>query len=100
MHLNKIYFIFQICAILIIAPCEEATKEAQKTSYISYKLLNDMPVCNKQQGMRDDLTLLAQQSYYHSPTFNAAGFYQINHTLLSCILASVTSYLIVLIQFN
>lgn len=85
---------------MIVGPCDAATREAQKTSYISNKLLNDLPVCSKQQCIKEDLILLAQHTYQHSPKFSADGFYYIDHTLLSSILASVTSYLIVLIQLN
>lgn len=85
---------------MIVIPCDEATQEAQKTSYLSHKLINDLPVCNKQQNMKEDLILLAQHTYQHSPKFSAYGFYYIDHMLLSSMLASVTSYLIVLIQLN
>lgn len=86
--------------VLLAASCDMATKEAQKISTISYKLLAELPKNPEMYMVREELLILAQQSTTKSPYFSAAGFFNVDHTMLSTILGTFASYIVVIIQFN
>lgn len=76
--------------------------EAMKTSSICYILLNDIPTIPKterDQILKEELLLLAQQVNGHKPCVQASGFFYVNYSMIGFIVASITSYLIVSIQF-
>lgn len=87
--------------VLIATSCEKATKEANLTACICYRILSKLPSSSKKlKPIRKDVLLLAHQTSNLVPYFNAWGFFKINHTMISKILGSVATYIIVLIQFN
>ncbi|XP_015832937.2 putative gustatory receptor 28b [Tribolium castaneum] len=88
--------------ILLAYGCAGATSEAEKIAKICFYWLNEiptMPVSIKDQTIKEELALLAQQSTSRTPKFSAAGFFPVDFTLLGFIFGSVTSYIIISIQF-
>lgn len=86
---------------MVAASCDSAAKEAYKTASIAYKLLARLPInpTDAQEVLKEDLILLCNQSANRCPIFSAAGFFNVDLTMLSSIVASVTTYFIVIIQF-
>lgn len=87
-------------SILLAVPCELAAKEAKYTGILSYKLLIQIPRSSGNSAIREELNILIQQSTNRPPYFSAAGFFNVDYTMLLIILGSFTSYLVVIIQFN
>lgn len=87
-------------AVLLAVSCEKATKEAQNLGTISYKLLARIDRTPETAHIREELFILAQQVTHRCPYFSAAGFFNVDYTMLFIILGSFTSYLVVIIQFN
>lgn len=89
--------------IVIAVTCEKTTREARRTATICYKLLLDVPpICSTMQEriLKEELILLAQQATHQCPYFSAAGFFNVDYSMLFGLLGTVTSYVIVLIQIN
>lgn len=89
--------------VVVAVTCDMTTKEAQRTATVCYNLLLDVPaVSNNVQDkiLREELILLAQQATHQCPYFSAAGFFNVDYTMLFGLLGTVTSYIIVLIQIN
>ncbi|KRT83084.1 hypothetical protein AMK59_3661, partial [Oryctes borbonicus] len=96
--------IFSLIVGALLANLAHSTiLEIQNTSHLSYKLLQQIPCKTTSailQEMREDLVLLSEQMSLRTPHFSAAGFFNIDYTMLFNVLSSITSYLVVLIQFN
>lgn len=86
--------------VILAASCDLATKEAKKTGFLCYKLTQEISACSQPQDVKDDLILFAQLATNQAPYFTAAGFFNVDYTMLLSILGSVTAYIVVLIQFN
>lgn len=59
-----------------------------------------MPEKLQDRALREQLYLLAQLSSQRCPSFSAAGFFKVDYSMLLALFGSVTSYVIVVIQFN
>ncbi|KAI4457571.1 invertebrate gustatory receptor [Holotrichia oblita] len=89
--------------ILLASIANSTINEAQNTSNVSYKLLQYVPPSSnniQDRELREDLLLLSEQSSLRTPCFTAAGFFNVDYTMLFTLLSSITSYLVVLIQFS
>lgn len=86
--------------VLLSSSCEYATKEAKKISDVCYKILSEVPKRTEMAEIREELMMLAEQSSLRSPSFSAAGFFNVDHGMLFTILGSFASYIVVMIQFN
>nr|XP_022912130.1 putative gustatory receptor 28a [Onthophagus taurus] len=88
----------------IIAPCDGTIGEVKQIPIVCYKLLHeisDKSTLNyREKCLRSELTLIALQSSTIIPNFSAAGFFNIDFTTFFTLMGFVTSYLVVLIQFN
>ncbi|XP_050303736.1 uncharacterized protein LOC126741385 [Anthonomus grandis grandis] len=81
---------------------EQITKEGEKTTRTCFYLLNKVPFQTKNEDenlVQDELKLFALQSYSNIPFLSAGGFFDINFRVLGLVISSVTSYLMVIIQF-
>lgn len=79
------------------------TNEAKKTGGICFSMLlmlDVIPENAQDTALRNELILLNQMAIHGCPIFTAAGFFSIDYSLILAIFGSVTSYMIVLIQFN
>ncbi|GJQ69283.1 hypothetical protein Trydic_g6420 [Trypoxylus dichotomus] len=102
--LMLIWSVFSLILGVLLANLAHSTVlEIQNTSRLSYKLLQYIPCDTSNmmlEEMREDLVLLSEQMSLRTPSFSAAGFFSIDYTMLFTLLSSITSYLVVLIQFN
>ncbi|KAF2893861.1 hypothetical protein ILUMI_12313 [Ignelater luminosus] len=92
-----------VMVVVIAATCDATTKEAQRTAKVCYSLLLDVPAFSnniQDQILREELSLLAQHATHQCPYFSAAGFFRVDYSMLFGLLATVTTYIIVLIQIN
>lgn len=93
---------FQGQAFLFSFYGEQITKEGEKTTRTCFYLLNKVPFQPKNDDEKlviDELKLFAFQSYSHIPCLSAGGFFDVNFRVLGLMISSVTSYLMVIIQF-
>ncbi|KAL1506220.1 hypothetical protein ABEB36_005619 [Hypothenemus hampei] len=80
----------------------QITKEGEKTTRICFYLLNKVSCQTKnldEKLVQEELMAFAFQSYCHIPSLSAGGFFDINFRVLGLMISSVTSYLMVIIQF-
>lgn len=72
---------------------ERSGRNVVKTCFLHQELL-EKPSC------KDELMLFARIIKELAPTFSAAGFFPVNQGVLSTLFSAVTTYLIIIIQFN
>ncbi|XP_018577463.1 uncharacterized protein LOC108915810 [Anoplophora glabripennis] len=86
----------------IAAACESLANEAGGITAICYTLLSEVssfPKTDYEAALRKELLLLAEQTGAGHPKVSAAGFFEVNFGMMGFVVASVTSYIIVTIQF-
>lgn len=91
---------FQVSYLLLVSSCDRTVREAGRISFMCYKLLYESSPFDRKTFSRYDITLLAMQSSATAVCFSAAGFFSMDYTTLFTLIGFVTSYLVVLIQFN
>ncbi|XP_074038711.1 uncharacterized protein [Leptinotarsa decemlineata] len=74
-------------------------KEANRTIVICYNLINNLKRRANYERLKEELQDLSQQVARRNPRLTASGFFVINLTMLGCIVSSVTSYIIIALQF-
>ncbi|XP_017776024.1 PREDICTED: putative gustatory receptor 28b [Nicrophorus vespilloides] len=89
-----------ITALAIFSACNHATDEIKLTSVISYNLIQELGEVPNDLNYKQELQELALLATNKCPSFSAAGFFAVNYSALFGLVGSITSYLIVLIQFN
>ncbi|XP_039282305.1 putative gustatory receptor 28b isoform X1 [Nilaparvata lugens] len=82
--------------VLIVFACVKTTEEASFTGILVHGLLNS----DLQPRMRKELMIFSQQILHQKITFTAAGFFVIDFTLINNVIGAVTTYLVILIQFQ
>jgi gustatory receptor len=90
-------FIFQASTSLLILACDAARSESYKTVFLCYKLREKFPDKSEEQK---ELLQLAQIVEVNKANFSAADFFDVNRNTLFGIFGTITTYLIVTIQFN
>ncbi|KAJ8926357.1 hypothetical protein NQ314_021286 [Rhamnusium bicolor] len=80
----------------IVMSCDGIEKSGRNVTKTCYRLQRGMSRC----VLRKELLALAQFTKTLNPKFTAAGFYTINQKVLAAIFSAVTTYLIIVIQFN
>ncbi|XP_044259377.1 uncharacterized protein LOC123007926 [Tribolium madens] len=91
-----------IFSVLLAHECASAVSASENITAICFSYLNKIPAIPKSYEefcLKEEICLLIQQVATRRPRFSAAGFFPVDFTLLGFILASVTSYVIVSIQF-
>ncbi|XP_023717531.1 putative gustatory receptor 28a isoform X3 [Cryptotermes secundus] len=69
---------------------------ANRTAVLVHKLLNK----TKDPGLKEELQLFSLQLLHRKVHFTAFGFFPLDFTLLYSITGAVTTYLVILIQFQ
>ncbi|XP_050519621.1 uncharacterized protein LOC126893453 [Diabrotica virgifera virgifera] len=92
--------LFQITTFSIAAASHYLCKESKNTVQICYDIINNSDL-NKiiNHNLLDQLTFLVQQVVYSSTSLSAAGFFDVNFSMMGFIVSSITSYIIVALQF-
>ncbi|XP_017785525.1 PREDICTED: uncharacterized protein LOC108568740 [Nicrophorus vespilloides] len=86
----------KVFGVMVIVSCDVVSANARKTANICYKILLEMHL--NDEG-REDLALFADQCS-SVDNFSAAGFFDINISLLLSLFGVVASNLIIIIQLN
>lgn len=76
--------------------CSNAASTSKKLSFLCYKLQEKITEASQ----IPTLLNLARELESNVATFSAAEFFEINNNTLFGILASATTYFIIIIQFN
>ncbi|XP_017773516.1 PREDICTED: putative gustatory receptor 28b [Nicrophorus vespilloides] len=86
-----------ILCVPLASSCNAAEEESQQTAIWCYSIISTLGGRRELAEVRKDLIMLASINTSH---YSAAGFFDVNHTMLFTLFGSVTSYLIVLIQLK
>lgn len=88
---------------MFIAVCHQSVHQAQITKDLCYKFLLSMPHAANYKEVRDmqtKLHILGEQFQSHNPVFTAAGFFDINYTLIAAAWTYMVSNLIISLTFK
>ncbi|KAJ8936753.1 hypothetical protein NQ314_012173 [Rhamnusium bicolor] len=85
-----------ISTTALIMSCDGVEKSGRNITTTCYIKLGAM----ENSMLRDELMLMAKCTEKLTPKFSAAGFFQVNQHVLATIFSSMTTYLIIIIQFN
>ncbi|XP_024892215.1 putative gustatory receptor 28a, partial [Temnothorax curvispinosus] len=89
---SVIYYIIKI--VLMVWACNSGTDQAAKIGITVHDLINN--TSDKQ--IKDELQLFSMQILHRENTFSAKGL-TVDATLLAAMVGSITTYLLILIQF-
>lgn len=81
----------------MIVCCDAANREVHKSATISFQMLPDM--ADTPTEVRK-LLFLAQQAANRCPQLSAANVFDVNISTLFALFGSITTYVVVVIQFN
>ncbi|KAJ8947057.1 hypothetical protein NQ318_019951 [Aromia moschata] len=88
--------LYVLFTVYIAMSCDAIEKNCKKISATCYLLQEGMPLS----PLRTELFLLGRYSGEVTSHFTAGGFFRVNQYLLMTLFSSVTTYLIVCIQFK
>ncbi|KAJ3652564.1 hypothetical protein Zmor_018517 [Zophobas morio] len=91
----SVVFLANIGTIALILLCDLVLDEAKTTTLLAYKLRQYALLVEKQE-ISDFITLMSD----NFPQFTAAGFFSVNKTTILNIMGTVTTFFIIIIQFN
>ncbi|XP_018568112.1 uncharacterized protein LOC108908248 [Anoplophora glabripennis] len=83
--------------ILITFACDSVVREANKLLKMCYNMQVHLPLLAREKEELDRLTNLIHNN---GPKFTAANFFEIKRSTLLSIIATTTTYMIVILQFN
>ncbi|RZC33331.1 7tm 7 domain containing protein, partial [Asbolus verrucosus] len=86
-----------ICTVSMIVACDLMVQAGDELVPLCYKLQEGLP---DHSLLRVELRRLGKFTSFNLPKISAAGFFEINRTTVLNIIATVTTYYIVVIQFN
>lgn len=88
---------------MFIAVCHQSVHQAHVTRNLCYKLLLSIPYSARQKDIREmqrKLHVLGEQFENHNPAFTAAGFFEINYSLITAAWTYMVSNLIISLTFK
>lgn len=83
--------------IYVALSCDFAHYEGNRIIKLCYNLGENFPL---KSPIRDELLELAEQAKYFSPKFISVGLFNINRRILLSMVTTITTYVIIIIQFN
>ncbi|XP_011705597.1 PREDICTED: putative gustatory receptor 23a, isoform B isoform X2 [Wasmannia auropunctata] len=89
---SMVYYILKLT--LIVWACETSKNQAQEIGTTIYSVLNN----TRNEQIKDELELFSLQILHCKSTFSAKGL-TIDATLLTAMFGSITTYILILIQF-
>lgn len=89
--------LFQIKAIILIVPCDATIKEAKQFITTCHKLQKN---CVTSSTDNKELLILLTTVTRTNAIYTAAGFFDIDRTTIFGLLSVITTYFIVIVQFN
>ncbi|XP_028135351.2 gustatory receptor for sugar taste 43a-like [Diabrotica virgifera virgifera] len=95
--LQSIWFMGHVGRVLIIVePCQSCINEHNKTSSV----ISDMLTYEVDDTIKKGMTMFSLQFNRWKLRFSSCGFFKISRALLTSIAGAVTTYLVILFQFN
>ncbi|XP_070156530.1 putative gustatory receptor 28b [Polyergus mexicanus] len=88
--------IYSLKIILVNSLCTGVSQEAYKTG----EIMQSFDGAGTDDDMREEITQFTQQIVLNSLNFTASGFFSIDNTLTGKFFATVTTYVVILIQMN
>lgn len=89
---------------MLLAICGDLSiTESKKTSNICYKLLLNFlntPTSLREKTTKEELFLLADLMSKRDVHFSAAGFFNIDYSMLFMIFGAIAAYLVIILQFK
>ncbi|XP_018566973.1 uncharacterized protein LOC108907400 [Anoplophora glabripennis] len=87
----------ELGAIILIACCDSVTQESDKLLSLCYKIEDDLPPFSME---REEIQKLRERIGNKRVSFKAAEFFEIRRPTILALLATTTTYTIVILQFN
>ncbi|KAJ8917988.1 hypothetical protein NQ315_011441 [Exocentrus adspersus] len=88
-----VYIISTVAIVMSCDGVEQSGKRIAKTCFLYQEVL-------EKPSFKEELVLFSRFATELAPSFTAAGFFQINQPVLATLFSAVTTYLIIIIQFN
>ncbi|EEB13498.1 Gustatory receptor PhGr6 [Pediculus humanus corporis] len=88
------YFLSQFFGIVIVSVL--SVQEAEKTANYLHELFID----NDDVDVKEEIEIFSLQLLHRKVEFNACGFFKLDFTLLYSMVGAVTTYIIILMQFQ
>ncbi|KAJ9599119.1 hypothetical protein L9F63_010387, partial [Diploptera punctata] len=95
-HVYVIFFYFLSKAIIIIYYCKICSSKANRTGVLVHQVLR----FTINEKIREELELFSLQLLHQKVQFTACGFFPLDFTLLYSVVGAVTTYLVILLQFQ
>lgn len=86
--------------ITLASNCDKVVKEARKTGAITYEILTNIPRGRNTDILREEFSIIGKRVTTRCPKFTAAGFFNVDYTMVFTILGAFTSYIVVIVQIN
>ncbi|XP_046751484.1 uncharacterized protein LOC124414562 [Diprion similis] len=90
------FFSFKI--FLIVDACSKTSSEAVRTGELIQELLDPTEIHNG--NIRDEINIFTLQLLQNPLSFTANGFFTLDYQMIRSIIASVTTFLVILIQMG
>lgn len=84
-------------SVFVIVYSDKVNKEIQRTGFVCYQILTEMPT-TIEEGSK--LLTLAEQASLTCPQISAGGVFNVNITTLCSLVGSLISYIIVFVPFD
>lgn len=91
--------LFQIVGFFIFSSADKVFFEIKRTPIICYSVMDSWLHLDEDQVLINELEKFAQQVSNSHPVITAAGFFAVDYAIFFALIGSLSSYLIVLIQF-
>ncbi|XP_072397544.1 uncharacterized protein [Diabrotica undecimpunctata] len=88
--------LYVVTTVALVMSCDSIEKSGDNVITTCHRKLINLD----KSPLRNDLQVMAKYMDKLRPTFTAAGFFQINQLILATIFTSITTYLIIIIQFQ
>lgn len=92
--------VLQSLAGMFQAVCHQSHGQARTTSDLCYKLSLHISASPNHDDARQKLSILSEQFESRNPAFTAAGYFEINYSLITAVWTYMVSNLIISLTFN
>ncbi|XP_075222692.1 uncharacterized protein LOC142325166 [Lycorma delicatula] len=83
--------------LIIVYVCTSTSDEVSSTSGLVHCILNEESI---PAGVHNELHLFSNQLMHQKIVFTACGFFNLDFTLISVVIGAVSTYMVILIQFQ
>ena len=94
---------FQVFVGMLSYSCNGIKSETRNTLVICHKLIRNLRSSSgnvRSKMLAEELHVLARKLHVTSPHISAAGFFDMDYTIILGLISCITTYLLVFIQMN